>query len=177
LDLLIEDAHGAWIGDLVRSQVEPFGVVDGVRITATGAPFFVHADAAQSVGLALYELATNASKHGALSVPGGMVSIRWEIESDVGEPTFRLLWVERNGPTVTPPTHQGFGTVVLQRMAGQAMHGKVDHRYDPQGVSWTLEVPTSTVEGIRLSPRLRPSARQPSEYIPRLVRTLEQVLV
>lgn len=174
LDLLVEDAHGTWVADLVRSQVEPFGFVDGVRIEAIGAPFFLHADAAQSIGLALFELATNASKHGALSVPDGVVSIRWELVSGAREPTFRLLWVERNGPVVTAPTRQGFGTVVLQRMAGQAMHGKVDHRYEANGVSWTLEVPVGAIKGTKTPSRLRRPARQPSDHIPKLVLALDE---
>lgn len=174
LDLLVEDAHGAWIADLVRSQVEPFAKVDGVRIATTGAPFYLDADAAQSIGLALHELATNAVKHGALSIPGGIVTVRWDVTTDDSEGRFRLQWFERNGPKVAAPTHQGFGTVVLQRMAGQAMKGKVDHRYDELGVSWVLEVPVGAVEGPKVLRQPHRPARQLFGYIPRLFRSLTE---
>ena len=145
LDLLVEeDGRGTWIGDLVRNQVEPFGDIDGTRISATGPAVFLYPEAAQYIGLALHELATNASKHGALSVPEGIVAVHWDLgRSD--KTSFRLAWSERSGPKVTPPTHQGFGHVVLQRMTGQMLHGKVNHEFAAAGVSWTLEVPVAAI--------------------------------
>jgi len=145
VDLLVEeDGRGAWIADLVRSQLEPFGEVDGTRITTTGPAVFLSAEAAQNIGLALHELATNATKHGALSVPEGVVTVRWDLgRGDVGRPCFRLIWREFNGPEVIPPTRQGFGHVVLQRMMGQVLQGRVSHEFEAGGVSWTLEVPAA----------------------------------
>jgi two-component sensor histidine kinase len=145
LDLLVEeDGRGAWIGDLVRNQLEPFGDIDGMRISATGPAVFLYPEAAQNIGLALHELATNASKHGALSVPQGIVAVHWDLGR--ADPTgFRLVWRELNGPKVTPPTHRGFGYVVLQRMMGQALHGKTNHDFGEGGITWTIEVTASAV--------------------------------
>ena len=147
LDLLVEeDGRGAWIADLVRNQLDPFGEVDGVRITATGPAAFLNADAAQNIGLALHELATNAIKHGALSVPKGSVTVHWELgPGEAGQTCFRLIWRERNGPKVMPLTRRGFGHVVLQRLTGQALHGKVSHEFAASGVSWALETTAAAV--------------------------------
>jgi two-component sensor histidine kinase len=143
LDLLVEeDGLGAWIADVVRSQLGPFGEVDGVRIVATGPAVFLRPEAAQNIGLALHELGTNATKHGALSVPEGVITVHWELgRVGVGRTCFRLMWREINGPKVTPPTRHGFGHVVLQRTTGQALQGKVHHEFKADGVTWTLEVP------------------------------------
>ena len=82
LDLLVEgEGRGASIADLVRSQLGPFGEIDGMRIAATGPVVSLNPEATQNIGLALHELATNATKHGALSVPSGAVTVDWEIDA------------------------------------------------------------------------------------------------
>lgn len=142
--------RGALISELVRRQLEPFGDIDGIRIAASGPALHLNQDAAQAVGLALHELATNATKHGALSVPQGSAIVRWELgRGEQGNACFRLIWLERNGPKVSPPMHQGFGFVVLQRMTSAALQGTVKHEFGIDGVSWTLEAATGAV----LAPR------------------------
>ena len=147
LDLLAENnGRGASIADLVRSQLAPFAEIDGVRIAATGPVVSLNPEAAQNIGLALHELATNACKHGALSVPKGGVTVDWEIgPSDGGASRFRLIWREHHGPQVMSPQRRGFGHLVLQRMTGQTLQGKVNHEFGAGGVSWTLEVPAAAV--------------------------------
>ncbi len=140
--VLEEDGRGAWIADVVSSQLAAFGEVDGVRIVATGPAVFLRPEAAQNIGLALHELGTNATKYGALSVPEGAITVHWELgRVGIGRTCFRLMWREINGPKVTPPALHGFGHVVLQRTTGQALQGKVNHEFAADGVSWTLEVP------------------------------------
>lgn len=146
LDLLVEEnGRGASIADLVRSQLGPFAEVDGMRIAATGPTVFLNHEATRSIGLALHELATNASKHGALSVPKGVVTVNWEIRPSETGPHFRLIWREHNGPQVMPPKRLGFGHVVLQRTTGKALQGKATHEFGSGGVSWTLEAPAAAV--------------------------------
>lgn len=142
--VLEEDGRGAWIADVVRSQLTPFGEVDGVRIVVTGPAVFLHPEAAQNIGLALHELGTNAIKYGALSVPEGVITVHWELgRVGIGRTCFRLMWREINGPKVVLPTRRGFGHVVLQRTTGQALQGKVNHEFAADGVRWTLEVPAA----------------------------------
>lgn len=152
IDLLVrEDLRAASIADLVRSQLEPFGEVtlgevSEVRIAATGPDVLLNREAVQNIGLALHELATNATKYGALSVPEGKVTLAWALGSDDFAPArFRLIWREYNGPSVVPPTHRGFGQIVLQCLTSEALKGKVNHTFKAGGVSWTLEAPAAAV--------------------------------
>ena len=147
LDLLVqENGRGASIADLVRSQLSPFGEIDGKRIAATGPVVSLNPAATQYIGLGLHELATNATKYGALSVPDGTVTVDWEIgPNELGPSRFRLNWREHHGPRVISPQHRGFGHVVLQRMPGLALQGKVSHEFRADGVSWTLDVPAAAV--------------------------------
>ena len=147
LDLLVEgEGRGATIADLVRSQLGPFAEIDGMRIATTGPVVTLNPEATQNIGLALHELATNATKHGALSVPKGAVTVDWEIgPSQLGPSRFRFNWHEHHGPQVVSPQRRGFGHVVLQRMTGRALQGKVSHEFGAGGVSWILDVPAAAV--------------------------------
>jgi two-component sensor histidine kinase len=147
LDLLVsEDGSSAAIMHLMRSQLEPFGNVDGLRIAVKGPPVWLNSEATRNIGLALHELATNAIKHGALSVPEGFITVDWEVRADdTGSQRFYLIWREHYGPAVLSPQHRGFGHVVLQRMTHQALQGKVDHAFEADGVSWALEAPLVAV--------------------------------
>ena len=146
LDLLIaNDWRGARIDDLVRLELTAFGGLDGVQISANGPPLGLNADAARNIGLAIHELATNASKYGALSVPEGKVVVQWELASSGGGRRFRMTWRESGGPIVTEPTRRGFGRQVIQQVAAQALGGQVTHEFLPEGVRWTLDVPAALI--------------------------------
>jgi two-component sensor histidine kinase len=111
-DLIIEGAgRGALITGVVRNALESFGA----RALIEGPEVLLNSNAAQGFALILHELATNAAKHGSLSVEGGTVSVRWSIDASVAEPTIVFQWRERGGPPVTPPERKGFGTVLLER--------------------------------------------------------------
>jgi two-component sensor histidine kinase len=133
------------MADLVRSQLQPFGEVDGVRVAATGPAILLQPDAAQNIGMAVRELATNAFKHGALSVPEGTIAVHWGLGPDAtGRICFHFTRCECGGPKVVPSPRRGFGHVVLQRMTGPALQGKVKHEFEATGVRWSLEAPAAT---------------------------------
>lgn len=139
-DLLLQrDWRGVSMLELAERQLQHF--VDGEtnRVAYCGPMVMVDPKAAQNLGLALHELATNASKYGALSTSGGRVSLTWE----VNEGRFRLEWREFGGPPVTPPETRGFGQVVLERLASDALEGQVKLDYAPDGFSWTLDIPAT----------------------------------
>jgi two-component sensor histidine kinase len=137
-DLLVEQQwSGARIDDLVRAQLAAFGME---KVTCRGEPILLKAEAVQNVALALHELATNASKYGALSVPAGKVNIDWAREVGTpGERDLRLTWRESGGPPVTAPSQKGFGCFVLERVTINALgEGKLE--FNPDGLVWTCVI-------------------------------------
>ncbi len=132
--------------DLIFSQVGHHWEPGQRRISMSGLGVRVKPDAAQMIGMALHELSTNAAKYGALSNQTGRVSISWRTDpDDSGEPAFQLKWVERGGPPVSAPERRGFGTTVIQRVAGQSLNGSATLDYFPEGVVWVLRAPRSAV--------------------------------
>jgi two-component sensor histidine kinase len=95
----------------------------------------------QNLGLAFHELCTNAMKYGALSQPGGKVEVHWEFVEHHGEPRIRLVWKERGGPPVDPPSRSGFGRIVAEQMIASSLDAVVETEFEPDGVRWTLEMP------------------------------------
>jgi PAS domain S-box-containing protein len=145
-DLLVKtDWTGAPLADLVFFQIAPFGGLDGTRIAASGPPVMLKPDALQSLGLAINELATNAMKYGALSVPEGTVGIVWSVDRSGEEPRFRMSWTERGGPRVKPPRRKGFGHVIIETSLAQVLGGAVKLDFAPKGVTWTVDAPLNAI--------------------------------
>lgn len=126
--------NGASLTDLVRSELEPFGD----RVKATGSDVHLNSREAHCFALALHELATNASKYGALSGAGGIVSIDWHTGTRDGLLKFR--WQERGGPPVSPPKRTGFGTSLLKAALGE---GRMEYKID--GLTYEAEVPVQMI--------------------------------
>jgi PAS domain S-box-containing protein len=145
-DLLAKDSwHGASFSDLVATQLRPFSEVSYDRIDATGPRLILRPNAVQHLGLAFHELATNASKHGALSGMQGQVSIQWQIDEPAHK--IHLRWRESGGPIVAPPQRRGFGHVVIEQIVPRALSGTGTLDFSPEGVSWTFEFPEQECEG------------------------------
>jgi len=97
---------------------------------------------ALGIGMALHELATNAAKHGALSVPMGHVTVQWEtFDKSERERWLRLRWMESNGPNVTAPTRRGFGTRLVTSGVPIELGGTAVIDYAPAGVVCVIEFP------------------------------------
>jgi PAS domain S-box-containing protein len=130
-DLLVQhDWQGATLEELLRVQLAPFGGIDDGRFVAQGPEVYLRPPAMQSLGLIVHELATNATKHGALSAPAGTVAIEWA--RDAERNGARLTWRERGGPLVVPPKRRGFGQVVFERI-GASLDGNIATDYPPEG--------------------------------------------
>jgi two-component sensor histidine kinase len=139
-DLLVRNEwRGVGVEDLVRAQLAHFVDLAGSRIALRGSPVCLNAAAAQAIGLAIHELATNASKYGALSGDVGRVEVCWRLDSDV----FAMTWVERNGRPVLPPERCGFGSTVINSMVKQTLGGEVQLDYVPSGVIWRQTCPAA----------------------------------
>jgi PAS domain S-box-containing protein len=128
---------GAPLRELVEGQLATFAA----RAKIDGPPVYAGAPFAQMFALVLHELATNAAKYGSLSQSHGHVVITWEVRDAPSEPQLRFAWVERDGPSVAAPTHQGFGS----RLISAALPGTPCITFDTQGFEFTVDVPLSDV--------------------------------
>ena len=81
----------------------------------------------------LQELATNAVKYGALSMPGGQVKVRWELEEGEGR-RLHLRWQEQGGPQVQPPTYRGFGMRLVEFAAARELGGRAELTFASEGL-------------------------------------------
>ena len=142
--LVMQNWKGALLADLLRDQLGVFASTDGSAISFAGPDVFLNPQTTESIGLALHELATNAVKHGSLSVPAGKVDVSWAIEppSGAAPETLRLTWIERGGPAVAEPSRKGFGHVVFDRIVARALDGDIRMNFDPEGLNWQLSMPT-----------------------------------
>ena len=138
-DVLIHQGQdGASLAALIRDHLAPFVDPESGRITVHCPDIILSQAAAQAVGMALHELATNASKYGSLSGASGTVTVTCNTADEEPGRPLRLTWIEAGGPPVMPPVRQGFGRVVMERMAAAAVNGRADLDYAPTGFRWTL---------------------------------------
>jgi two-component sensor histidine kinase/PAS domain-containing protein len=142
-DLLFESQ---WQGADLRSLADtlrPFAGERSEAIEVDGARVELNARQALSLSLVLHELATNAAKYGALSVPEGRVRLSWHIgHADDGE-RLRLRWEERGGPPVKPPQKTGFGTELTRRAFEFELGGTANLTFEPEGVRLEATFPLS----------------------------------
>jgi two-component system CheB/CheR fusion protein len=106
----------------------------GDRLRIEGPTAMLAPNAAVPISMALHELATNAVKYGALSVPTGTVDVTWTLDGAAEERRLDVTWTEAGGPPVSAPTHQGFGHRMLERGIAHELEGDVDLAYAPSGV-------------------------------------------
>lgn len=92
---------------------------------------------ALTLAMAVHELATNATKYGALSRPGGAVRVSWSGADSAAQP-LRLVWQEAGGPPVRPPRHTGFGTRMIRQALAAEFEAEIDLDFAPGGLVCTL---------------------------------------
>jgi two-component sensor histidine kinase/PAS domain-containing protein len=142
-DVLVRNSwQGAPLADLLRQQLMPFVDIQSTRVELTGPDIVVTAEATQAIGLAIHELATNATKYGALSVPAGKVKISWSFDSEsLASHDLLLKWVEQDGPRVVQPSRTGFGHLVIGEMLERSLNAKVALEFFTQGLEWSVSIP------------------------------------
>ena len=147
-DLLVESNwNGVSMNALIESQFRQFEDLTGGQIATTGESLMLSPRAAQAIGMALYELSTNAVKYGALAATEGRIEIDWSIRREQGvEDMFVMHWRESGGPRVQEPDRQGFGHIVIEQMTARALRGSVVYTFAKDGVQWTLEAPLESIE-------------------------------
>ena len=104
---------GAELHSLVTQELLPYSGETEARVRIDGPAVMLEPNTAQTIAISLHELATNAAKYGSLSAADGHVEIAW---SRTADGRLSLRWIELGGPTVTPPTHRGFGTRIMENI-------------------------------------------------------------
>jgi len=117
------------------------------QIAIDGPTVLLKPEAAQALGFALHELAVNARKFGALSMPAGRVTISWSRRPQPEGDRVELCWVERKGPAVSTPVHRRFGSMIIERHLAQAINGKVQLSFPPEGVVCEIHIPPAQLVG------------------------------
>ena len=137
--LMFEDhAQRIDLAQLAPRAIEPFVAEGPEAVRIEGPVLWLPARMGRMLGLVLHELATNATRHGALSVPEGRVRLRWAVEEAGEGPRVRLEWSEEGGPAVAPPTRRGFGTRLLETLAGYELEGSAALEHRPEGLRYEL---------------------------------------
>lgn len=138
-------AEGGDLDQLVRKQLEVFTDCAIERVVLDGPTLQLCPRAVHAFGMVLHELATNACKYGALSNDRGEVHIHWSIAPELD--TLSFAWREINGPEISAPGKQGFGSKALTRMLTGSLGGQVVHRLLPEGCIFEAELPLQNVRG------------------------------
>jgi PAS domain S-box-containing protein len=142
--VLSSDARTADLQAVIETAIAPFQNEQGpTRIAVKGPSVALPERTAGSVALAFHELATNAMKYGALSVPSGSVSIRWSLTGGETAEHFAMEWKESGGPPVSPPNTEGFGGRVIRHSIAHEANGKIalDYMLDGLRCGFTFDIP------------------------------------
>jgi len=118
---------------IVQATLAPFLEKESERLTFDGPPLALSEATGGSLALGLHELATNAIKYGALSMPSGRVRFSWRSEIHGGDETVFMDWTETGRSNVPPPEREGFGGRVIKFIPSREKNGKVDSEYRPEG--------------------------------------------
>jgi PAS domain S-box-containing protein len=137
-------AEDQWLAISVRNllcnELDPYD--DGSRrVQLNGPSVDVPSTIAVPLGMAIHELTTNAAKYGALSVLGGSVSVSWALTGEGDRRELDVTWIERDGPTIEPPTRRGFGSQLLERVLTNQIGARATISFEPEGLQARVIVP------------------------------------
>jgi len=134
---LLSKSH--WVGvdirSLITGELSPYRTESKSRAELIGPDLLLKSRSAQSLAVALHELATNAVKYGALSTKSGRVQVKWSLAADG---MLVIVWTESNGPPVDPPSGRGFGTLVVQQIVKGELKGEAHFDWRANGLVCTL---------------------------------------
>jgi PAS domain S-box-containing protein len=136
-----ESWEGARLRDVIEEVLEPYRVPGQARFEIRGPEIQVSPRFALALSMALHELATNATKYGALSNDTGQVRLTWMGDRTSSPPHLLLRWEENGGPPVSHPSHKGFGLRLIERSLAQDLDAKVRIEYAATGLLCTVEAP------------------------------------
>lgn len=139
--LLSHGSLGVVLGELVDAHLAPFRPEDSTRLKTHGPQVRLSAEAAQSLGMAFHEMATNASKYGAFKGEGGSLTVSWLWKDDV----LLLTWRE-SGVELAPPNERtGFGTTVIEKLMAATLGADVSKTMHDDGIEWAFSLPRNQI--------------------------------
>ncbi|MDR3474190.1 MAG: sensor histidine kinase [Devosia sp.] len=150
--LLANGIAGVDLEELLSSQITPFCPLDGERVEIGGPPLRLNTQAAQILGMAAHELATNAAKYGAFGADDGRLDLRWSIAGD----RLRMVWREHVRVIASMAERRGFGTSVLESMVAAVLGAEVTRTLHDDGIEWQFDIPLWSLDPDR-------SPKEPSE--------------
>lgn len=134
------DWRGASLKDLIQSELRT-RIRSEQQLILEGPDLLLRPDPALAMHMIVHELATNAIKHGSLSSADGSVLVRWRITHTDAKPTLTVVWEERDGPRVEPPTDDGFGLQMIELTLSHQLDGQCQFDARASGVRWSLSIP------------------------------------
>lgn len=143
--LALRPRGGATVSDVVSHMRER---IDGMstRIVSSGPDVWLTDEETFALTLAMFELATNSAKYGALSSESGQVVVKWDLDPAFLQPKFTLCWKEQGGPPVSPPNRRGFGSFLVKQLLAAEFGGDVTVDYPMDGVICRLTCQRKTIE-------------------------------
>ncbi|NLR97151.1 PAS domain-containing protein [Rhizobium sp. P38BS-XIX] len=144
-----EGFSSATLRDVVEQTLAPF---DGGNIKIAGPRVEVGARVVSALSLALHELATNASKYGAMTSSQGSVTISWEIERE-SDPTLHFYWSEMGGPEVVAPKRKGFGSRIIEDTVKLELRGEARIDYRRSGILYEIIAPVAALGDVQPAER------------------------
>src|SRR5215471_15873080 len=149
-DLLVQESwHGASLHELAQAQLAQYLDGAGSQVVIEGPGIVLKPEAAQSLGLAIFDLIDNAARYGALSVPEGKASLKWHRRPAGEGGGVEIAWSEEGGPSVAAPERRGFGTLVIERNLARAAEAEVDLAFSPSGVRCRMLIPEHQLSAAR----------------------------
>src|ERR1700710_1056114 len=142
--LTVESWEGAGLRQVASRALEPFTSKDG-RVSIEGPDVWLTPKQALALSMMLHELATNATKYGAISDDFGTVHVGWLIVPVDGSRELELTWTEKGGPRVSQPTRKGSGTRLIQRNLAHDLGGEATIEYRPEGVISVMRTPIEKI--------------------------------
>ena len=146
-NLLAVDAWSSLgLSEIIASELAPYDHHGEGRADLAGEDVQLGPNAALALAMAVHELATNAGKYGALSVPEGRVVVDWETRPADGGTRLRLRWREQHGPPVVPPQRKGFGSRLITEGLAMELDGTATLAFEPTGLVCCIDISLATLD-------------------------------
>ena len=128
---------------LVAEELLAYRAQEGEQVEISGPSITLQPRAAETLGLAIHELATNALKYGALARAEGRITVNWQIIPDGVGHMLRFEWREAGGPVLNA-AHCGFGTELLEKALARQLGARTELSFTDGRASCTIEVPPTS---------------------------------